>query len=117
MAFPYQLLSQLKVLGSVFAPRGAGLSGKEVSGLFRLSSWPLQSLGQGSPGSRAHSQLAGWTGITQLQGAISHGYLQQGAASHFGFFFFFLICLQDGVGSLLGTEFPGFEQTEKKNTT
>lgn len=32
MAFPYQLLSQLKVLGSVFTPRGAGLSGKEVSG-------------------------------------------------------------------------------------
>lgn len=30
---------------------------------------------------------------------------------------FFLICLQDGVGFLLGTEFPGFEQTEKENAT
>ena len=27
------------------------------------------------------------------------------------------VCLQDGLGSLLGTEFPGFKEAEKESIT
>lgn len=82
-----------------------------------LTSRPLQDQDLGFQERRLQSQLAGLIGIYP-QRVISHF---QGARVSFPMANMQQkkkkVCLQDGLGSLLGTEFPGFKEAEKESIT
>ena len=83
-----------------------------------LTSRPLQDQDLGFQERCLQSQLAGLIGIYP-QRVISHF---QGARVSFPMANMQQkkkkkVCLQDGLGSLLGTEFPGFKEAEKESIT
>ena len=84
-----------------------------------LTSRPLQDQDLGFQERCLQSQLAGLIGIYP-QRVISHF---QGARVSFPMANMQKkkkkkkVCLQDGLGSLLGTEFPGFKEAEKESIT
>ena len=79
-----------------------------------LTSRPLQDQDLGFQERCLQSQLAGLIGIYP-QRVISHF---QGARVSFPMANKKKkVCLQDGLGSPLGTEFPGFKEAEKESIT